>query len=264
MIFRTTLKTLSVAIATASLLAGGAAFAGDQGSQTAINQPTAKQSEARKVAESAANVLRNQMQQPASKRIPKAIVDDARCIGVFPSVLKAGFVVGGSHGDGLVSCRNGSGKWSTSAPAYFELSSGSVGFQAGAQSSELIMVFMTKRSARDLTSGKLKLGADIGVAAGPAGLHGKVNTAPAPVLTYRMDQEGAFAGAEIKGAVISADQDTNKQVYGPQIKARDLLFGSHRVPSQSKPFAEALEQFAPAQAYNTSINVKHPNSSAYE
>ncbi|HKJ10013.1 MAG TPA: lipid-binding SYLF domain-containing protein [Gammaproteobacteria bacterium] len=256
---QSTLKTLSVAIATASLLGAGSALANDSGSQSSAKQP-----EASKIAQSAANVLRNQMQQPASKRIPRTIVDDARCIGVFPSVLKAGFVVGGSHGDGVVSCRNGSGKWSTSAPAYFELSSGSVGFQAGAQSSELIMVFMTKRSARDLTSGKLKLGADIGVAAGPAGLHGKVNTAPAPVLTYRMDQEGAFAGAELKGAVISADQDTNRQVYGQQANASELLFNSHGVPGPAKPFDEALEKFAPAQAYNTSINVKHPNRSAYE
>ncbi|MEJ2685768.1 MAG: hypothetical protein P8124_00925 [Gammaproteobacteria bacterium] len=80
---QTTLKTLSVAIATASLLGAGSTLANDTGNQSSARQP-----EAGKIAQSAANVLRNQMQQPASKRIPRTIVDDARCIGVFPSVLE--------------------------------------------------------------------------------------------------------------------------------------------------------------------------------
>src|SRR5699024_2221695 len=106
----------------------------------------------------AASVLRLQQSRPPEKRIPKEVIVNTKCIAVFPSIVKAGFIIGGRRGKGLISCRNGSGGWSQRAPAIYALTGGSIGFQAGIQQSSLILLFQTQESINTLMQNEFELG----------------------------------------------------------------------------------------------------------
>jgi len=169
----------------------------------------------------AAKVFGEIMATP-DKAIPKDLLDKAECVGVFPSVLKAGFVVGGQGGRGVASCRTASG-WS--APAYFTLGGASVGFQIGAESTDFVMLFMNKDGLNSLLSNEFTLGGDASVAAGPVGRQAGAATdlkLNAQILSYSRSK-GLFAGLELKGVVIKADQDDMRDVYGAGVTAKGVL-----------------------------------------
>jgi lipid-binding SYLF domain-containing protein len=171
--------------------------------------------------EKAAKVFGEIMGTP-DKGIPKDLLEKAECVAVFPSVLKAGFVVGGQGGRGVASCRTVSG-WS--APAYFTLGGASVGFQIGAQSTDFVMLFMNKDGLNSLLSDEFTLGADASVAAGPVGRQVGAETdlkLNAQILSYSRSK-GLFAGLELKGVVIKADKDDMRDVYGAGITAKEVL-----------------------------------------
>ena len=115
---------------------------------------------------------------------------------------------------------------------------------------------MNKQAIQQLTNGNFEFGASVAVAGGPAGAQANVHTAPAPVLTYRLQSSGGFAGAYIKGVTINADNDANKNVYGNGTSIKQLLFQHNQIPSRIKVFTEALKEYAPASKYNGDIKVK--------
>jgi lipid-binding SYLF domain-containing protein len=169
----------------------------------------------------AARVFRQIMDTP-DKGIPKDLLEKAECVAVFPSVLKAGFIVGGRGGRGVASCRTVSG-WS--APAYFTLGGASIGLQIGAQSTDFVMLFMNKEGMKSLLSDEFTLGGDASVAAGPVGRQAGASTdlkLNAQILSYSRSK-GLFAGLELKGVVIKPDKDDMRDVYGEGVTAKEVL-----------------------------------------
>src|SRR5512141_1378778 len=178
------------------------------------------------------------------KGIPEEILGSAECVAVVPSMLKGGFIVGGSYGKGLASCKTANG-WS--APAFFRLEGGSFGFQIGGQAVDLVMLIMNERGMRALLSSKFKLGANASVAAGPVGRHADASTdwkMRAQVLTYSRAR-GVFAGISLDGAVIKQDRDDTRAFYGRMVPYRSLLQGLTPAPAEAQPFLKPLGQYAP-------------------
>ena len=174
--------------------------------------------------EKAGKVFTEIMDAP-DKGIPKNLVDDARCILVFPNVLKAGFVVGGRGGRGVASCRTATG-WSS--PAYFNLGGGSFGLQIGAESTDFVLLVMNEKGMNSLLSDQFTLGGDASVAAGPVGRQAGAETDAklnAQILSYSRSK-GLFAGLELKGVVIKPDKDDMKDVYGANVTAKEVLNGN--------------------------------------
>jgi SH3 domain-containing YSC84-like protein 1 len=177
------------------------------------------------------------------KGIPRALLDDAECVAVFPNVVQAAFAVGGRGGRGVASCRTPTG-WS--APAYFKLGGGSFGFQIGVESTDLIMLFMTPASMKSLLSSKFELGANASVAAGPVGRQtGAATDAKftSEILSYSRNK-GLFAGVALKGAVIEMADDDMRDVYGPSLKAADVLNGKGTAPATVMAFPSALTEYS--------------------
>lgn len=191
----------------------------------------------------AAKVFREIMNTP-DKGIPQELLENAECIAVFPSVLKAGFIFGGRGGRGVASCRMASG-WS--APAYFNLGGGSFGLQIGASSTDFVMLFMTKDGLNSLLSDGFTLGADASVAAGPVGRQAGAETdmkLNAQILSYSRSK-GLFAGLELKGVVIKPDKDDMRDVYGEGTTAKQVLKENKvNAPVSVRAFPIALGGFS--------------------
>lgn len=171
-------------------------------------------------------VLREIMDIPED--IPQDLIDKAECIIVYPSVLKAAFVVGGSYGRGAMTCRTGehfTGRWS--APSMMALEGASFGFQIGGQATDFVLLVMNPRGARSILKSKVKLGADASAAAGPKGRTAEASTDAtlrAEVLSYSRSR-GLFAGISLAGATVRPDNDANERVYGRDASATDIIFG---------------------------------------
>jgi lipid-binding SYLF domain-containing protein len=179
------------------------------------------------------------------KGIPQSLLDDAKCVAVFPSVLKAGFIVGGRGGRGVASCRTATG-WST--PAFFNLGGGSVGLQIGAESTDFIMLMMNDKGMNSLLSDQFTLGGDVSVAAGPVGRQAGAETDAklnAEILSYSRSK-GLFGGLELKGVVIKPDKDDIKEVYGANVTAKDILNGTKiaSAPSTVSAFPTTLARYS--------------------
>jgi SH3 domain-containing YSC84-like protein 1 len=166
--------------------------------------------------------------------IPQDLIDEAKCVVVIPSVLKAAFIVGGSYGRGAVVCRNEkvrAGSWG--APAMMVLEGGSVGFQIGGEATDFVMLIMNDHGVNSLLRSKVKLGGDVSVAAGPVGRTAEADTdayVRAEILTYSRAR-GAFAGVSLEGASLRPDEDANEALYGHQITASAIVMGPSAVTS---------------------------------
>jgi lipid-binding SYLF domain-containing protein len=192
----------------------------------------------------AATVLREVMSAP-DKAIPQRILDDADCVAVFPSVIKAAFGIGGRGGRGVVVCRGPNG-WS--APAYLNIGGGSFGAQIGVESTDYVMLFMTPESAKSLIESNVKLGGNVSVAAGPIGREAGASTdvkLNSQILSYSRSK-GLFAGAALEGAVIETANGDMEDVYGKNVTAREVLFGNVKAPTEVTAFAKTLEGYASA------------------
>jgi SH3 domain-containing YSC84-like protein 1 len=193
----------------------------------------------------AATVLRELRSVP-DKDIPEDLWSKAECVAVIPSVKKAAFVVGGEYGKGLISCRKGS-TWS--APSFVLLGKGSVGFQIGASSTDLVLLVMNERGVKHLLEDKVALGAEATAAAGPVGRDARAMTdaqLKAEILSYSRSQ-GLFAGVDVTGGVLKADNDDNRELYGRKIGPREILVAqSVAPPSEARPFMRALARSSAA------------------
>ena len=193
----------------------------------------------------AAAVLDEVMGTPEAT-IPESLIEGSRCVAVIPGVVKVGFIVGGRHGRGLLSCRVGGG-WSR--PSFVAITGGSFGLQIGAQATDFVLVFANERAARDLTSRKITLGGDASVSAGPVGRTAEAATDATlrtEIYSYSRSR-GLFAGLSLEGASLSVDETANDAVYRQNIAADDLLFDSGgSVPNEVAPFLRALQRHDPA------------------
>jgi lipid-binding SYLF domain-containing protein len=193
-------------------------------------------------AQAAATVL-NEIQGAPDKGIPQEVLGSAECVAVVPTMLKGGFIVGGKYGRGLASCRTVKG-WS--APAFFVVTGGSVGFQIGGQAVDLVMLIMNKDGMKHLLSSQFALGADASVAAGPVGRHAEGNTdwkMRSEVLTYSRAR-GLFAGVSLNGAVVKQDKDSTREFYGRMVPFRTSLTGEIEAPAGANAFLSSLAQWA--------------------
>ena len=192
--------------------------------------------------QAAASVIDEIMTVP-DKSIPEEVFSSAKCVAVVPSLLKGGFIVGARYGKGVASCRTATG-WS--APAFFTVTGGSVGFQIGGQAVDLIMLIMNKQGMKNLLASKFQLGADASVAAGPVGRHAEGSTdwkMKAEVLTYSRAR-GAFAGVTLNGARIAQDKDATREFYGHNVPFTTSLTGKIAITAEAAPFTAALAKWA--------------------
>jgi lipid-binding SYLF domain-containing protein len=202
----------------------------------------AKESKATDRVQAAADVL-NQIESAPDSGIPREILSKAECVAVVPSLLKGGFIVGAKYGRGLASCRAPKG-WS--APAFFMMTGGSIGFQIGGQAVDLVMLIMNNDGMQHLLSSQFAIGADASVAAGPVGRHAEGNTdwkMRAQVLTYSRAR-GVFAGVALNGAVIKQDKDATREFYGHMVTFKAALTGKVDPPPAANPFLTMLANWA--------------------
>jgi len=181
--------------------------------------------------------------------IPQDLLDKADCVVVFPSVLKAAFIVGGSYGRGAMSCRKGEnfhGPWG--APTMMALEGGSFGFQIGGEATDFVLLVMNDRGAHGILASKVKLGGDASVAAGPVGRDTSADTDAtlrAEILSYSRAR-GLFAGVSLEGSTIRPDNGDNRSVYGRKIPAKDIvLSGTVAVPPAAEQLISTLDAKTP-------------------
>jgi lipid-binding SYLF domain-containing protein len=195
-------------------------------------------------ADDAVRVLREIMESP-DRRVPRDLLRDAEAVAVIPDVVKAGFVIGGRHGRGLIAVRGADGAFSN--PSFISLTGGSVGFQAGVQSTDVILVFRTRRGVDGVVNGKFTLGADAAVAAGPVGRSAAMATdamLKAEIYSYSRSR-GLFAGVALDGAVLAIDDDANRRAYGRGVTPRRIFEGG-AAPTVDRivDFRDALEEYS--------------------
>jgi len=179
--------------------------------------------------------------------IPDELMQRAEAVAVIPHMVKGAFGLGGEYGKGLVSERLSNGKWS--APSFIKIGGGNFGFQLGVEATDVVLVFTSRDGFKGLLDGKVKLGADASVAAGPVGRKAEVATdvkLKSPVLAYSRSK-GLFAGVSLDGAVVEIDNTSNKRAYGNDVSAQDILMsGKMALDPDVAPFVRVLERYSPA------------------
>jgi SH3 domain-containing YSC84-like protein 1 len=190
----------------------------------------------------AAEVFKEIMDTP-DKAIPHDLLNSAKCIAIIPGDKKFAFIFGGNYGRGVASCRTAHG-WS--APMFIALDGGSVGYQIGGSSTDLVMLFMNDRALHSLLSDKFKLGADASVAAGPVGRSAAAGTdlkLNAEILSYSRSK-GIFAGVSLDGAVVQADKSGDQALYGDHVNIHEILDGQVQVPSSARRLIHELHAYS--------------------
>jgi SH3 domain-containing YSC84-like protein 1 len=183
------------------------------------------------------------------KGIPRDLLNKSYCVIVVPSVKKAAFVVGASYGRGVMTCRGGAdfrGPWT--APAFFAIEGGSFGLQIGAQATDFVLLIMNDKGATSVMTSKVKLGGDASVAAGPVGRTTSAATdivLNAQILSWSRNK-GVFAGISLEGSTLRSDDDANKNLYGKDLNAKQILLqGMVKTPPSGKPLVSLLDRISP-------------------
>jgi lipid-binding SYLF domain-containing protein len=197
--------------------------------------------------DAATEVLEDMSKMP-EKGIPASLLSRAHAVAVIPSVIKAGLMIGGSYGKGVLVVRQPDGRWSN--PAFITLGAGSLGWQIGAQSSDIILVFKNAKGVDNIASGKLTLGGDANVAAGPVGRHTSAATdgrLKAEIYSYARNR-GLFAGVSLEGAWLNMDNKANFAYYeNGQGTADKILSDKHiPTPAHARHFIEVLTSRTPS------------------
>jgi len=222
------MRTLNTVVASAAaLLMATTAFA------------QLKQHDTEKLNE-AATVL-GEIRNAPDNGIPDSIWKKAQCVVVIPNLKKAGFIVGGEHGSGVMSCKH-TNAWGP--PVFMELTKGSAGLQAGVQSVDLVLVVMNRSGVEKLLRNKVTLGGDASIAAGPVGRSASAATdaqLSSEMLSYSR-AKGLFAGIDLSGGSLNPDTSKNERAYGPNASARDIALGTTPVKmgAEQQAFTEAL------------------------
>lgn len=181
--------------------------------------------------------------------IPKPLLDRAECVIVFPSVKKGAIGFGGSYGRGAITCRsskNFTGPWS--APAMFALEGFNFGFQLGGQATDFILLVMNPKGAESVLGSKVKLGADAAAVAGPKGRDAAAQTdivMKAEILSYSRSR-GLFAGISLEGSTLRSDGGANKNLYGRELSARQIVReGAVKPPPAAQKLLSLLNKKSP-------------------
>ena len=197
--------------------------------------------------ENAGTVMKEILNAPDS--IPQSVLDKADCVVILPSVLKFAIGIGGSYGRGVMTCRGGStfhGPWG--APTMMALEGGSAGLQLGGNATDFILLLMSPRSAKSILSSKVKLGGDASAAAGPVGRSASAETdvtMRAEILSYSRAR-GLFAGISLEGSTLRPDNGANKNLYGKEVSASDIVFKKAvPVPPSAKVLLATLQKASP-------------------
>jgi len=193
------------------------------------------------------NVMKELLDSPSG--VPISILNKSECVIVLPSVKKAGFLLAGQYGRGVMTCRGGEnfdGPWS--APTMMQSSGGSFGLQAGGQATDFVVLVMNDKGARALLKGKAKLGADASVAAGPVGRDAEASTnaaMSAEMLSYSRAQ-GVFAGVSLSGTSLGPDGGANEKIYGKKVSATEVVDGkAGPAPDSAKKLLDVLTEKSP-------------------
>jgi len=207
-------------------------------SSVAANRP-----EALDRLDDSAKVLDELMNAP-DNAIPETVLANAKCVMVIPSMIKGGFIVGGRHGRGVVTCRNNKAGSSWTSPAFVTLTGGSWGAQIGAQAVDLVLVFMNQKGVDALMKNNFKLGADASVSAGPLGRTAQAATdasIQSEILSYSRSR-GLFAGLELSGASVRRDDDSMKGFYGRDVSIADAINGNVQAPASASNFLSTVRK----------------------
>jgi SH3 domain-containing YSC84-like protein 1 len=194
----------------------------------------------------AADVFREVVDTP-DRGIPDHLLKSSKCIAIIPGDKKFAFVFGGNYGRGVASCRTEHG-WS--APIFLAVEGGSVGYQIGGSSTDLVLLFMNDHAFQSLLGDKFKLGADATVAAGPVGRDAAAGTdvrLDAEVLSYSRSK-GVFAGVSLDGTVVQADKSGDRAMYGEHATRHDIMSGQVSVPPEAQALLRELSEHAPRES----------------
>jgi SH3 domain-containing YSC84-like protein 1 len=194
--------------------------------------------------EESARIMHEIMATP-DQGIPQDLLNKAYCVVVVPSLKKGAFVVGAEYGKGFTICRRGVGMgWG--APGAIRVEGGSVGFQIGGSSTDVVMLVMNEQGMRDLDKDKFTLGGDASVAAGPVGRTATANTdayMTAEILSYSRTK-GVFAGVSLSGASLRPDRDSNKELYGEKLDNRQILMTKREPPAAARALIAELDKYS--------------------
>lgn len=181
--------------------------------------------------------------------IPRDLLNKAECVIVVPSVKKAAFVVGASYGRGVMTCRTGPdwrGPWS--APAFYAIEGGSFGLQIGRQATDFVLLVMNEKGAKSVSTSKVKLGGDASVAAGPVGRTTSAETdivMNAEILSWSRNK-GLFAGISLAGSTLRSDDDANKNLYGKDLNAKQIILEKAvKTPPAGRSLINLLNKMSP-------------------
>jgi lipid-binding SYLF domain-containing protein len=212
----------------------------------AVVSASATKAQMKRIQEAA--IVLDEIRGAADKDIPEDLWEKASCVTVIPSVKKAAFIIGGEYGKGVMSCRDGK-DWS--APSFVVLQKGSIGFQLGGETVDLVLLIMNDHGVNRLIEDKVALGGEASVAGGPVGRDIRAMTdaqLKAEILSYSRSQ-GLFAGIDLTGGVLKPDPDDNHDLYGRHVTPRDILVTkSVATPRAAAPFMAALRRSIPPQA----------------
>jgi lipid-binding SYLF domain-containing protein len=215
-------------VTTLALLFSVSAFASDREDDVARTHKSAQ-------------VFREIMDTP-DHGIPRDLLERAKCVAIIPGDVKFAFIFGGSYGRGLATCRTRHG-WS--APMFVAIDGGSVGYQIGGSSTDIVMLFMNDHALQSLLSDKFKLGADASVAAGPVGRGAAAGTdlkLSAEILSYSRTK-GIFAGVSLDGAVMQADKSGDRSMYGREVDRHEILDGKIAAPASARTLLQELSGY---------------------
>jgi lipid-binding SYLF domain-containing protein len=171
--------------------------------------------------------------------IPRSVLQRAVGIVVIPSLKKGGFIIGAKHGRGVMSVREGE-KAAWSSPAFVTMSGGTIGWQIGVESVDLVMLVMTRDGVEDLLQDRFKLGGNASVAAGPvgAGTDSSGDSKPSSHILVYSRQRGLFAGATLEGASLNGDKDANTEFYGKPVSVKGILLADEPEGAHPPKIAE--------------------------
>jgi len=201
--------------------------------------------DARDKVASAIEVMNEIMDSP-DKGIPRDLLRKSAGVAIFPAVVKAGFVLGGEYGRGVILHHDvRHNRWS--APAFFSIAAGSIGWQIGAQSTDLVLLIRSERGLKAMLKNEFKLGADVSVAAGPVGRKAQAGTdieLKTEVWSYSRSR-GLFAGLSLEGAKLNSLNDYNRGFYGKSLSAREILLdGKAMVSGPARELSKVLRHFS--------------------
>lgn len=181
------------------------------------------------------------------KGIPQDLLERAQCVGIIPGMKRAGFVIGGNYGKGVLVCRTGARDMGWSGPSMIRAEGGSIGLQIGAGETDVVFIVMNKRGMEKLSEDKFTVGGDVSAMAGPVGRSGQASTDAqmhAEILSYSRAR-GVFAGITLNGSTLRPDKDDNSLLYNKGVSQQEILTGKVRHPAGSEPLYTALGMHAP-------------------